>query len=256
MNDMGTGPKLSNYFLKSSLTISHSVHTVYQGSVSEMKKQQLILIYIFLLFIGAILNIYKEPVAASGQEQMVIPDEAIRLRILANSNSDEDQQLKRKIRDEVNKEITQWVAELTSVEAARQLIQSRLPDIEAIVEDTLEKENREQTYSVNFDNVSFPTKLYGNFIYPAGEYEAILISLGEAKGANWWCVLFPPLCFLDFSNGEAVQAEEQEESEIEQTNDEDKTTEKLASLLEDEEEEKEEVEVKFFLVEWFQGLFS
>lgn len=221
-----------------------------------MKKQLLVLIYIFLLLIGAILNLYKEPVAASGQEQMVIPDEAIRLRILANSNSDEDQQLKRKIRDEVNKEITQWVAELTSVEAARQLIQSRLPDIEAIVEDTLEKENREQTYSVNFDNVSFPTKLYGNFIYPAGEYEAILISLGEAKGANWWCVLFPPLCFLDFSNGEAVKAEEQEETETRQTNDEDKTTEKLVSLLEDEEEEKEEVEVKFFLVEWFQGLFS
>lgn len=221
-----------------------------------MKKQLLVLIYIFLLLIGAILNLYKEPVAASGQEQMVIPDEAIRLRILANSNSDEDQQLKRKIRDEVNKEITQWVAELTSVEAARQLIQSRLPDIEAIVEDTLEKENREQTYSVNFDNVSFPTKLYGNFIYPAGEYEAILISLGEAKGANWWCVLFPPLCFLDFSNGEAVKAEEQEETETKQTNDEDKTTEKLVSLLEDEEEEKEEVEVKFFLVEWFQGLFS
>ncbi|OAS88102.1 MULTISPECIES: stage II sporulation protein R [Metabacillus] len=221
-----------------------------------MKKQQLAFIYIFLLLIGAIVNVYREPVAASTQEPVVIPDEAIRLRILANSNSDEDQELKRMIRDEVNKEITQWVAELTSVETARQLIQSRLPDIEAIVEDVLERENKPQSYSVNFDNVSFPTKLYGNFIYPAGEYEAILISLGEAKGANWWCVLFPPLCFLDFSNGEAVQAAEAEEVETETVNDKDKTNEKLASLVVDEEEEKEEVEVKFFIVEWFEGLFS
>jgi stage II sporulation protein R len=221
-----------------------------------MKKQQLAFIYIFLLLVGAIVNVYKEPVAASTQEPVVIPDEAIRLRILANSNSDEDQELKRMIRDEVNKEITQWVAELTSVETARQLIQSRLPDIEAIVEDVLERENKQQSYSVNFDNVSFPTKLYGNFIYPAGEYEAILISLGEAKGANWWCVLFPPLCFLDFSNGEAVQAAEAEDVETETMNDKDKTNENLASLVVDEEEEKEEVEVKFFIVEWFEGLFS
>jgi stage II sporulation protein R len=221
-----------------------------------MKKQQLAFIYIFLLLVGAIANVYKEPVAASTQEPVVIPDEAIRLRILANSNSDEDQELKRMIRDEVNKEITQWVAELTSVETARQLIQSRLSDIEAIVEEVLERENKQQSYSVNFDNVSFPTKLYGNFIYPAGEYEAILISLGEAKGANWWCVLFPPLCFLDFSNGEAVQAAEAEDVETETMNDKDKTNENLASLVVDEEEEKEEVEVKFFLVEWFEGLFS
>ncbi|WP_226527944.1 stage II sporulation protein R [Metabacillus niabensis] len=220
-----------------------------------MKKQnQLVLIYIFILFVGAITSVYKEPVTttASSQEPVVIPDEAIRLRILANSDSDEDQALKRKVRDEVNKEITTWVEKLTSVEAAEELIQSRLPEIEAIVEDVLEQENMQQSYSVEFDhNVNFPTKLYGSYIYPAGEYNAILISLGEARGANWWCVLFPPLCFLDFSNGEAVQAEE-----TETTNDQEKTNEKLTSLVVDEEEEKEEVEVKFFLVEWFEGLFS
>lgn len=213
-----------------------------------MKKQtQLVLIYIILLFAGAIANVYREPVAASAtQEPVVIPDEAIRLRILANSDSDKDQELKRKVRDEVNKEITKWVEELTSVEAAEELIQSRLPEIEAIVEKVLEEENINQSYTVDFDHdVSFPTKLYGNYIYPAGEYEAILISLGDAKGANWWCVLFPPLCFLDFSNGEAVKAQETE-----------KTNEEAASLVVAEEEEKEEVEVKFFIVEWFEGLFS
>ncbi|XQY91705.1 stage II sporulation protein R [Metabacillus sp. HB246100] len=221
-----------------------------------MKKQQLALLYIILLFVGAITNVYKAPLVTNAEEPVVIPDEAIRLRILANSDSDEDQALKRKVRDEVNKEITKWVAELTSVEAARQLIQSRLPEIEAIVEEVLIQENKQQTYSVDFDNVSFPTKLYGNFIYPAGEYEAILISLGDAKGANWWCVLFPPLCFLDFSNGEAVKAAESQEDQDTTGNSTTKTNEETASLVIDEEEEGEEVEVKFFLVEWFTGLFS
>ncbi|UOK57928.1 stage II sporulation protein R [Bacillus sp. OVS6] len=223
-----------------------------------MKKQHIAFIYILLLLLGAIMNVYKEPLSAEaekqGSEPVVIPEEAIRLRILANSDSDEDQALKRKIRDEVNKEITVWVEKLTSIEAARELIQSRLPEIEKIVQSVLVKENKEQEFSVDFDNVSFPTKMYGSYIYPAGDYEAILITLGEGKGANWWCVLFPPLCFLDFSNGQAVQAAEIEEED--KSAEAEKTSEELSALIVDEEEEKEEVEVKFFLVEWFSNLFS
>ncbi|QNG60129.1 stage II sporulation protein R [Bacillus sp. PAMC26568] len=222
-----------------------------------MKKQQMAFIYILLLLLGALLNVYKEPLMTSAQqntEPVVIPEEAIRLRILANSDSEQDQALKRKIRDEVNKEITVWVEKLTSIEAARELIQSRLPEIEKIVQSVLVKENQEQKFGVDFDNVSFPTKMYGSYIYPAGEYEAILITLGEGKGANWWCVLFPPLCFLDFSNGQAVQAAELEEED--KSTSAKKTSEELSALIVDEEEDKEEVEVKFFLVEWFTNLFS
>ncbi|MRX71082.1 stage II sporulation protein R [Bacillus lacus] len=212
-----------------------------------MKKQQkLIIIYLFVLLAGALLSLYKEPLTAgANQEPIVIPEEAIRLRILANSDAEQDQSLKRIIRDEVNKEITVWVEELTSVEEARELIQSRLPKIEEIVERILAEKNSVQSYSVDFGNVSFPTKLYGNFIYPAGDYEAILITLGKGQGANWWCVLFPPLCFLDFSNSEAVQASAQEESSG--------SSSASALVIDDEEEE---VEVKFFLVEWFEDLFS
>lgn len=194
----------------------------------------------------------------------MIPDEAIRLRILANSDSEEDQALKRKVRDAVNEEITVWVAELTSIEAARELIQERLPEIEKIVARVLEEEKSNQSYSVDYGrNVQFPTKLYGQFLYPAGEYEAILISLGEAEGANWWCVLFPPLCFLDFSTGDAIEASdeegtdvamEQEEQEVEKEDKQDKKDKK--ENAENQESEGEEVEVKFFLVEFFTSLFS
>ena len=173
--------------------------------------------------------------------QQIIPDEAIRLRILANSNSEEDQTVKRSIRDEVNKSINTWVADLTSIEASRRVIKSHLNEIEAIVEKELNQIGSNESFSVSFGEVAFPTKLYGDFVYPAGDYEAVLITIGEGLGDNWWCVLFPPLCFLDFSNGDAVQAADDAPAE----------------------EPAEEVEVDFFLVkiidtivDWVKGIFS
>ncbi|ANB55850.1 stage II sporulation protein R [Anoxybacillus sp. B7M1] len=178
-----------------------------------MKKLAIVL-YIFLLAIGVFVNVYGQQTEAGENAQVMIPDQAIRLRILANSDSDEDQALKRKVRDAVNEQINGWVAHLTSFSQAEQVIRLHLPDIEKTVADVLKKEKSDQTYHVQFGKVHFPTKIYGNYIYPAGEYQAILITLGEGKGANWWCVLFPPLCFLDFSNGEAVKAEEGAKTEV------------------------------------------
>ncbi|MFB4169828.1 stage II sporulation protein R [Virgibacillus sp. JSM 102003] len=166
----------------------------------------------------------------------VIPDEAIRLRILANSDNEEDQQLKRMVRDEVNAVISEWVKEITDINKARKLIEERIPKIEAIVAEVLKQENKEQSYKVEYGtNVTFPAKLYGNFLYPPGEYEAVLITLGQGEGANWWCVLFPPLCFLDFSNGTSVASAstDKEVADREET------------------EKDEQAEVKFFLFEWF-----
>ncbi len=206
----------------------------------KMKKQTMIFIYIVLMLIGANAGVFANKPEGQANGQLMIPDEAIRLRILANSDSEKDQKLKRIIRDEVNKEITTWVEDLTSIEDARELIKSRLDEIEEIVAEVLERENSPQDYNVDFGNVDFPTKLYGKFLYPAGQYEAILITLGEGNGSNWWCVLFPPLCFLDFSNGEAVDTSEKEKEEKPKV----------------EEEKKEETEVKFFIVEFFTSLFS
>ncbi|UOQ46389.1 stage II sporulation protein R [Halobacillus salinarum] len=175
------------------------------------------------------------------QSYQVIPDEAIRLRILADSNADEAQQLKREVRDEVNQEITTWVEDLTSIEEARTLIKSRIGEIDHIVGDTMKEQGIEQDYTVEYNKrVDFPTKLYGNYIYPAGEYEAILITIGKGEGDNWWCVLFPPLCFLDFSNGTSVAKAEEDQPEQEQQAD----------------EQEEEKEVEFFVVKLWDKLFS
>ncbi|MFE4809878.1 stage II sporulation protein R [Peribacillus simplex] len=170
-----------------------------------MKTKHLAIIYLLILTIGTIVSIYMPKAEMVGAEATkVIPDEAIRLRILANSNAEKDQAVKRLIRDEVNEDITKWVEELTSLDEARDVITSHLPDIQATAEAVIKEQGMEQSVKVDFGQAEFPTKLYGQYLYPAGEYEAVIITLGEGEGANWWCVLFPPLCFLDFSNGTAV----------------------------------------------------
>ncbi|AVM25733.1 stage II sporulation protein R [Bacillus pumilus] len=215
------------------------------------KNKMMICLYMFLLLCGAFANLGREETAtASADQPVVIPDEAIRLRILANSDRSADQDVKRSIRDEVNANMTEWVKDLTSIEEARRVVRSKLPEINRIAKEKLKEQHIDQSVSVSFQKASFPTKLYGNFVYPAGKYEAILITLGEGDGANWWCVLFPPLCFIDFSNGEAIASPEGDDDQVTAQ----KTNESVNEVVKDEEEETGEV--KFFLFEWVSSLFS
>ena len=197
--------KVSSFFHFSSLRYWHLVHNEdIEGTVPGMKKKTIVWAYLLVLSLGTILSLYIPKNEVAAKDAIVIPGQAIRLRILANSDLDADQALKRKVRDAVNEKIAVWVQDLTSITQARKVIKSKLPAIEATAEAVVKQEGSKQAVKVKFGKVQFPTKLYGQFLYPAGDYEAILITLGEGKGANWWCVLFPPLCFLDFSNGIAV----------------------------------------------------
>ena len=171
-----------------------------------MKTKHTVLLYILILSLGTILSLYIPKQEQAAQETMVIPEEAIRLRILANSDLEQDQNVKRLVRDEVNKEITNWVATLTSQDEAKSVIQAGLPQLQQIAEEVVAEQGLDQSVKIDFGKVEFPTKLYGQYLYPAGEYEAVLITLGAGEGANWWCVLYPPLCFLDFSTGNAVRS--------------------------------------------------
>ncbi|MCZ8514807.1 stage II sporulation protein R [Paenibacillus filicis] len=126
-----------------------------------------------------------------------IPQDAIRMRILANSDAPMDQWIKREVRDAIMEEMKTWVADPQGIEAARDAITAHLPEIEAVVSRTLKMNRFEYGYKVELGDVPFPDKMYGNRLYPAGKYEALRVSLGKAEGQNWWCVLFPPLCFVD-----------------------------------------------------------
>ncbi|WP_440113615.1 stage II sporulation protein R [Paenibacillus sp. QZ-Y1] len=136
-----------------------------------------------------------------------IPEQSIRLRILANSDGAGDQLVKREIRDAVVAQMDQWVTELKnpqSLDEARSVIREHLSEIEDRVGEELASRGLNYSYQVELGVVPFPTKLYGGTVYPAGDYEAVRITLGKGEGQNWWCVLFPPLCFIDAGTGDAL----------------------------------------------------
>lgn len=198
----------------------------------------------FILFTSIIvillLMVHNQTVRSKDHLQ-TIPDDAIRLRILANSDTEEDQRIKNIVRDEVNEYITERVQYIDDIKVGREVIANSIPEVERIVRQTLQREHVTISFTVEYkEDVTFPMKIYDNYVYPAGEYEAVLITIGEGKGANWWCVLFPPLCFLDFANGSTVE----EEQAIEERSDADENNEA-------EETDETEVEVKFFLLKWF-----
>ncbi|MDQ6420994.1 stage II sporulation protein R [Paenibacillus sp. LHD-117] len=191
-----------------------------------------------------------------------IPTEAIRLRILANSDSAADQMVKRIVRDEVVKAMNGWATGPQTIEEARKTIESKMPELESIVAGVLKSRGFAYTSSAQLGMVDFPTKMYGNKVYPAGQYEALLITIGEGKGQNWWCVLFPPLCFVDAATGEASAAADQPANA---TADSDVQTAKAGSDFSDQgeaaelQQEQEKVEApkaKFFIWEMLQKLFD
>lgn len=142
--------------------------------------------------------------ALAAVAESAIPEESIRLRILANSDSPADQALKRHVRDAIVEEMNGWVLEPENIEAARSVIRARLPELTRVVEREMERYGYAYASRVELGVVPFPAKMYGNKVYPAGDYEALRVTIGEGAGQNWWCVLFPALCFVDGAKGEAV----------------------------------------------------
>jgi stage II sporulation protein R len=133
-----------------------------------------------------------------------IPDEAIRLRILANSDAPQDQAVKRQIRDAIMQYMNEWVEMPESIGEARDAVGAHLEEIDALIGDLLRKNGFTYSHSVELGVVPFPAKMYGDQVYPDGDYEALRIVLGKGEGQNWWCVLFPPLCFVNVEAGNAV----------------------------------------------------
>ena len=133
------------------------------------------------------------------EEQIKIPNDAIRFRIIASSNQKEDQALKKKILANLSTNIRK-VSKSKNIEETRQNIQQKLPEFSQIVERTLKENKKEGFFNINYGKNYFPEKEYKNIIYPAGDYESLVITLGEGKGENFWCILFPPLCLIEEDN--------------------------------------------------------
>ena len=138
-------------------------------------------------------------------ETKVIKDESIRLRILANSNTIEDQRIKMEVAKSVQKELYELLKDTKDVKEARTRILDNLDTIKKEVETTLQNNDTSLNYRVNYGKNYFPSKNDKGINYNAGEYESLLVSLNQGKGDNWWCILFPPLCLLEAEESNDVE---------------------------------------------------
>lgn len=130
-----------------------------------------------------------------------IQDSVFRLHVIANSDSVEDQNLKYIVRDKILEYINNISNNELSKEDVILLISRNLDNIQKIAEDTIHENGFDYSVKLNIGNFAFPTKTYGDISFPSGFYDALKVEIGEAKGQNWWCVMFPPLCFVDVTSG-------------------------------------------------------
>lgn len=136
---------------------------------------------------------------------LAIPEEALRIRVISNSDSQYDQEVKMKVKQQIQFQLYNLLKDTKGIQDARRVINSNLSNIDKEVAQTLQTLNYELDYDINYGLNYFPSKEYKGVTYEEGYYESLVITLGEGKGENWWCVLFPPLCLLEAEDSTEVE---------------------------------------------------
>ena len=173
-----------------------------------------------------------------------ISESVFRLHVIANSDSKEDQDLKYKVRDSILDYINEEAVNCSSKEEVISLAQEKKQELYDIAKKVIEKNGYNYDVNISIGNFEFPTKTYGDISFPAGNYDALRVEIGESNGQNWWCVMFPPLCFVDVTSG--IVPDESKETIKENLNDEE------YSLISD--IESPDIKFKFSLIEFFKGI--
>lgn len=194
-------------------------------------KQSIALLCVLLLTAGAVMA-----VSAFGEFQKncdSLSEKVLRLHVLANSDSEADQQLKLKVRDAILQESDRLFQQSDSKEAAMAQMATHLSDVEQVAERTLRKNGCDLPVTAALKKVKFNTRTYGNITLPAGEYDALQVEIGAAKGKNWWCVLFPSLCVPSSTNVQMEDVLTQDELQV---------------------VEQSGYDVRFKVVEWYEAV--
>ncbi len=158
-------------------------------------KNFMILSILFILFFAITAYSYATNISEG------LSEDIFRLHILANSDSDEDQALKLKVRDAVLAHMKTLTKNTSDKQSVIEMSKTHIADFKKIAEKVIQENGYQYNVNIEIGNFYFPTKYYGNISLPAGNYDALKIEIGEAKGQNWWCSLFPPLCFVSISSG-------------------------------------------------------
>ncbi len=149
----------------------------------------------FCIVFGVLIIIIATVACATLLQPARGENDYLRIHVRANSNDRTDQSVKYLVKDEVVEFITPYAAECTSKERAREIISSHLKEIEDVCDRVLKENGFEYTSRASVRSEEFPTRVYGDLTLEKGVYDALIIELGSGKGDNWWCVIYPPLCF-------------------------------------------------------------
>lgn len=151
-----------------------------------MKKVIVVLAVIMTIVLGG-----------NNKEEIIIPNESIRVRVIANSSKKEDIKVKETLKNNIKPVIYNLLKDAKTIEEARDILKEKIPTIKVEIEKNLKIQNINTSYKIKYGENYFPKKTYKGIEYEEGEYESLVITLGEGKGENWWCILFPPLCMID-----------------------------------------------------------
>lgn len=161
------------------------------------KKLNFILILTILIFLYIVLLSFNYSQAISYN----LSDSVFRLHIIANSDSSADQELKFKVRDKIIEYMNTLTSSSSDKKDVISMVNNHLASFKEIALNTIKENGYNYDVNIKIGNFHFPTKSYGDISFPAGNYDALKIEIGDAIGQNWWCVLFPPLCFVNSSTG-------------------------------------------------------
>lgn len=180
-------------------------------------KKLLLILSIFIIIFTYIIHpiieekyLLQNPFIDQEEYKETHNEDVIRFHVRANSDGKEDQDLKLKVRDEILKEMGERFEDTKSLDESRIIIEENIFEIKTIAEKVIAEGNKDYAVNVSLGIEEFPVRLYGNLIFPQGNYEALIVEIGEAKGQNWWCVMFPPLCFVDVTHTYAYADAESE----------------------------------------------
>lgn len=153
-----------------------------------MKKIMIILAILMLVLVN------------TKEKNIIIPDSAIRFRIVANSNSVEDQLVKNNLEKKLENYLFNIVKDADSSKEAKEKLLNNYTNIDKYVQNYMDLNKINNDYEISIGNNYFPTKVYQGITYDAGYYDSIIVKLGKSQGLNWWCVIYPPLCLIDKEN--------------------------------------------------------
>lgn len=151
---------------------------------------------VFYICSGIVIFLYVwNVVLGNDMLQPSIASKILRFHVLANSDLEADQEVKERVRDAVGLYLKPLLEEADDLEETKQIVDENIEDIIAVAKQTLQEHGYDYSVSAQITRTDFPEKSYGMYTFPAGEYEALQIVLGEGEGQNWWCVLYPNMCF-------------------------------------------------------------